>query len=68
MANTADTRNLTSNRLVLACLRRLDQALIDPDPESAHVTADAALCTFLSGLGYTAIVEAYEKVTPKWYA
>lgn len=37
------------------------------DFEGARVRADNALCDFLIGLGFTEIVDIYDKVG-KWYA
>ena len=49
------------------CLLRLDAALLNPSIPLAHKAADEALTIFLSGLGFAEIVEAYERITPKWY-
>lgn len=46
---------------------RLKEAQNNCDTESAHAEADCVLCDLLNDLGYTAIVEAYDKVE-KWYA
>lgn len=37
------------------------------DREMAHYDADAALCRFLTELGYADVVEEFDKIT-KWYA
>lgn len=37
------------------------------DTEEAHANADGVLCNLLEELGYTKIVEEYDKVH-KWYA
>lgn len=37
------------------------------DLESVHIFADDLLCEMLKTLGYTEIVEAFEKID-KWYA
>jgi len=37
------------------------------DTEDAHISADHLLCQFLTEIGETEMVEAFEKV-PKWYA
>ena len=36
------------------------------DRELGHVKADALLCEFLTDLGYTELVDAYNKIS-KWY-
>ena len=38
------------------------------DYENTHVLADAILCDLLKALGHGDVVEAYENITPKWYA
>lgn len=48
-------------------MKRLKAAQQDSDTESAHAEADEVLCALLKALGYTKIVEEYDKV-PKWYA
>jgi hypothetical protein len=39
----------------------------DTDTESAHVHADMILCHILTRLGYTQLIEEYNKIH-KWYA
>ena len=48
-------------------MKRLKAAQQDHDTESAHFEADDVLCELLKALGYTKIVEEYDKVK-KWYA
>ena len=43
-------------------------AMAKEDPETAHETADKALCDLLITLGYDHIVLAYNAIKPKWYA
>jgi hypothetical protein len=38
------------------------------DPEDAHALADGILTALLEELGETEVVEAYEAISPKWYA
>ena len=38
------------------------------DPECAHGDADETLTQFLRSIGYGEIVDAYNAITPKWYA
>lgn len=58
------TRHPTAD-IVLAGLIALQR--IRFDPERNHSNADELLCLLLKELGYTDIVEAYEKIE-KWYA
>lgn len=37
------------------------------DKEIAHLRADDLLCALLKELGYSEVVEAWERI-PKWYA
>lgn len=48
-------------------IKRLKADQQDHDIESAHADADEVLCELLEVLGYTKIVEEYNKVQ-KWYA
>lgn len=48
-------------------MKRLKEAQQGSDVESAHAEADQVLCDLLEALGYTKIVEEYDKVS-KWYA
>ena len=48
-------------------MKRLKVAQQNEDTESAHADADNVLCDLLLKLGYTKIVEEYNKVS-KWYA
>ena len=45
----------------------LNNAKCECDTESAHASADDALCRFVLGLGYKKVVEEYNKIN-KWYA
>lgn len=36
-------------------------------PAEAHHAADQILCTFLVALGHEDLVEAYNRIQPKWY-
>lgn len=58
MAESFDTRPY---------MKRLKAAQQNEDIESAHADADDVLCDLLLKLGYTKIVEEYNKVS-KWYA
>ena len=49
------------------CLKELAEASTDHEQESAHIDADIALTNLLEKLGFSKVVEAYEKI-PKWYA
>lgn len=48
-------------------MKRLKAAQQNEDTESAHADADNVLCDLLLKLGYTKIVEEYNRVS-KWYA
>lgn len=48
------------------CLKELAEADTH-EQESAHIDADLALTNLLEKLGFSKVVEAYEKI-PKWYA
>lgn len=48
-------------------MKALKAAQEDYDTESAHAEADDVLCDLLKALGYTKIVDEYNKVS-KWYA
>ena len=48
-------------------IKRLKEEQDDGDIEGAHMNADAILCSLLSSLGYSDVVEEYEKIS-KWYA
>jgi hypothetical protein len=52
----------------LQAIEKLKQAQADGDPEEAHIKADEILCEFLSSLGHADVVEAWNEVSPKWYA
>ena len=58
MAESFDTRPY---------MKRLKTAQQNEDIESAHADADDVLCDLFLKLGYTKIVEEYNKVS-KWYA
>ncbi len=45
----------------------LIKAPIEPyDLEAAHTLADIMLCELLNEIGYSAVVEAYDKIEPQW--
>ena len=46
---------------------KLRDAQDNGDMEIAHADADDILCSLLKSLGYTEVVEEYEKVD-KWFA
>ena len=48
-------------------IETLQQAAEWSDIENAHSTADDMLCLLLKALGYSDVVEAFDKVE-KWYA
>ncbi|MCW5739684.1 MAG: hypothetical protein KIT67_05895 [Alphaproteobacteria bacterium] len=48
-------------------IERLQAEASRTDIESAHLAADEVLCDLLKALGYTDVVDAYNKVI-KWYA
>lgn len=48
-------------------LRRMQELENSGDIESAHGLADDILCDLLTQLGYTDIIDAYDRVE-KWYA
>ena len=48
-------------------LVELKNAKDESDTESAHADADDALCRFINGLGYSKVVDEYNKIN-KWYA
>lgn len=48
-------------------IKALKQWQGDTDEEIAHSRADDILCDLLISLGYSGVIEEYEKIT-KWYA
>lgn len=64
-------RNVINNKVrqyaVAKCKQKLKSCAEDYDTEGAHSDADDALCTLLSDIGYSNVVEEYNKVS-KWYA
>ena len=54
-------------KLIEETKQRLKNSQSNSDTEIAHVEADDALCTLLTGLGLESIVEEFEEVN-KWYA
>lgn len=50
----------------LECLQQMP-FVTKKDPEVDHRIADGILCDVLMELGYSDLVDAYEKIT-KWYA
>lgn len=49
-------------------LRRLRRLAKLDDTESAHAEGDRVLVAFLRTNGYKAIADAWNEITPKWYA
>lgn len=47
---------------------RLDAIRGVGDPEWTHLAADKVLLAFLEDLGYHTVVEAYNRIDPKWYS
>ena len=43
------------------------KALQNDDPESAHIEADSILCQLLQSLGFSEVVDEFDKLR-KWYA
>ena len=58
---------LKKKQLVDKAKSELLQQVNNSERESAHAIADNALCELLNGLGFTDVVEIYNKVG-KWYA
>lgn len=48
-------------------IEKLKELAAIDDPEMAHGEADDLICTFLTDLGHSDVVEAYENIE-KWYA
>jgi hypothetical protein len=55
------------NEFAQKAKKELEQLETLHDREAAHILADGLLCQLLTHLGYTEVVEAYEKID-KWYA
>jgi hypothetical protein len=60
----ANNNNTTTKEKAIEMLRQEQQNF---DTEVAHANADAILCKLLISLGYTDVVDEYNKVK-KWYA
>lgn len=48
-------------------LKELEEC-ITMEPETAHSWADHVLCELLKAQGYNEVVEAWNRITPKWYS
>jgi hypothetical protein len=48
-------------------IKQLKEAQLNGDTETAHADADDVLCELLKSLGYSDVVEEYNKVS-KWFA
>ena len=49
-------------------IARLQELQTADDPESAHMKADVVLYEFLKTIGHDDVAEAWNEITPKWYA
>jgi hypothetical protein len=44
------------------------EPLFEDDPEVAHGIADHILLRFIETIGYKKVAEAWQSLSPKWYA
>lgn len=54
-------------QLMAEAIEKLKVQVVNKDLEDAHSEADYILCELLNKLGFSAVVEEWEKVG-KWYA